>query len=64
MLDAGSFLAKILGSVELFRVWWVMALAIGLAVVYKRKTRPIAITLFVVYAIIAVAAAAFSAARS
>jgi hypothetical protein len=64
MLDAGSFLAKILGSVELFRVWGVIALAIGLAVVYKKKTRPIAISLFVVYAIIAVAAAAFSAARS
>lgn len=64
MLDAGSFLAKALGSFELFRVWSVFALAIGLGVVYRKKTGPIAVTLFVVYAIIAVAIAAVSAARS
>jgi hypothetical protein len=64
MLDAGGFLAKVLGSVELFRVWWVMVLAIGLAVIYRKKTRSIAIGLFALYAIIAVAFAAISAARS
>jgi hypothetical protein len=64
MLDAGSFLAKVLGSVELFRVWWVMVLAIVLAVIYRKKTRSVAIGLFALYAIIAVVAAAISAARS
>jgi Yip1 domain len=64
MLGAGSFLAKVLGSVELFRVWWVVTLSIGLSVVYHKKTRSIAIALFVVYAIIAVTFAAISAARS
>lgn len=64
MLDSGGFLAKVLGSVELFRVWWVMALSIGLAVIYRKKTRSIAIGLFALYAIIAVAIAAISAARS
>jgi hypothetical protein len=64
MLDAGSFLAKVLGSFELFRVWSVFVLAIGIGVVYRKKTGPIAVTLFVIYAIIAVAIAAFTAARS
>jgi hypothetical protein len=64
MLDANGFLAKLLGSVELFRVWWVLALSIGLGVAYKKKTQSVAIPIFVIYAVIAIAFAAFSAARS
>ena len=59
-----SFLAKFLGTIDLFTVWWVVVLAIGLAVLYRRKTRPIAISLFAVYGVIAVAIAAFQAMRS
>ncbi len=64
MLAEGSFLAKFLGMIDLFTVWWVLVLAIGLAVLYRRKTRPIALSLFAVYAVIAVAVAAFQAMRS
>jgi len=64
MLDEGSFLARLLGSVDLFLVWWVMVLAIGMAVLYRRKTRPIAISFFAVYALIAVGIAAYYALRS
>jgi hypothetical protein len=59
MLDEGSFLAKFLGTIDLFMVWWVVLLSIGLAVLFKRKTGPIATGLFVVYGIIAVIVAAF-----
>ena len=54
MLDEGSFAAKLLGTVDLFIVWWVVLLAIGLGVLYRRKTGPIAAGLFVVYGIIAI----------
>jgi hypothetical protein len=64
MLDEGSFLAKLLGSVDLIRVWWVVVLAMGLGVLYKRKTGPIATALFVVYGIIAVIFAAVTAGRA
>ncbi len=64
MLPEGSFLAKFLGTIDLFTVWWVMVMAIGLAVVYRRKTRPIAISFFAIYGVIAVAIAAFQAMRS
>jgi hypothetical protein len=64
MLPEGSFLAKFLGTIDLFLVWWVLVLAIGMAVVYRRKTRPIAISFFAVYGVIAVAVAAFQAMRS
>ena len=64
MLDEASFLAKVLGSIDLVRVWWVLILAIGLGVLYKRKTGPIATALFVVYGIIAVIFAAVTAGRA
>src|SRR5512139_590330 len=64
MLDEGSFIARLLGSVDLFLVWWVMVLAIGMAVLYRRKTRPVAISFFALYALIAVGIAAYYALRS
>ena len=64
MLAEDSFLAKFLGAIDLFTVWWVAVLAIGVAVLYRRKTRPIAISLFAVYGVIAAAVAAFQAMRS
>jgi hypothetical protein len=64
MLDESGFLAKFLGSIDLIRVWWIIVLSIGLSVLYKRKSAPIAATLFVIYGVIAVAWAAFQASRA
>lgn len=64
MLDDTGFLARFFGMVDLFMVWWVAALAIGLAVLYKRRTGPIAVGFYIVYAIIALGIAAIQAARS
>ncbi|MEW5984447.1 MAG: YIP1 family protein [Acidobacteriota bacterium] len=64
MLDETSFVAKFLGTVDLFIVWWVFLLAIGLSVLYRRKTGPIATGLFVVYGIIAIIFAAVSSGGS
>jgi hypothetical protein len=62
MLEEGGFLASLLGTIELFTVWWVLVLAIGLGVLYRRPTAPIAWGLFAVYAVVAVAVAAVKAA--
>ncbi len=59
MLDEKSFLANFLGSIDLFRVWSILVTAIGLGVLYKRKTGPIAATLFIIYAVIAGGIAAY-----
>jgi len=64
MLDETSFLARLFGMVDLFLVWWVIVLAIGLAVLYRRKTGPIAAGLFTVYGLIALGFAAFMFMRS
>jgi hypothetical protein len=58
MIDEGSFLGRLFGMVDLFVVWWVFVLAIGLGVLYRRRTQPIALGLFGVYAVIAVVVAA------
>jgi hypothetical protein len=58
MIDENSFVGRLLGMVDLFVIWWLVALAIGLAVLYRRRTQPIAITLLGVYVVIIVCVAA------
>jgi hypothetical protein len=52
-LPEGSFVTRLLGTVDLFLIWWVVVLAIGLAVLYRRRTQPIVMSLLAVYAVIA-----------
>jgi hypothetical protein len=54
----GSFLGRLLGTIDVFLVWQLIVLAIGLGVLYRRKTGPIATTLFVIYGVIALMIAA------
>jgi hypothetical protein len=54
MLDDKSFLAKLLSMIDLFLIWQLIVLSIGLAVLYRRRTQPIATALLVVYFTIAV----------
>jgi FtsH-binding integral membrane protein len=63
-LDDASFAARLLGSIDLFLVWWFISLAIGLGVLYRRRTTPIATTLLVVYASIGLVIAAIKTATS
>ena len=53
MIDEQSFVGHLLGTIDVFLIWWVLAMAIGLGVLYRRRTQPIAITLFGLYAVIA-----------
>jgi hypothetical protein len=53
MLEENRFLSSFLGTIDLFFVWATLVTAIGLAVLYKRRTRPVAIGLFVVYGVVA-----------
>ncbi len=52
-LPEESFLGRLLGTIDLFIVWQVIVLAIGLGVLYRKRTQPIAITFFVLYGLIA-----------
>ncbi len=58
MLDETSFFARFLGWIDLFRIWWLVNLAIGAAVLYKRKSGPIAWTLLGLYVVFALVVAA------
>lgn len=57
-LEETSFLARFLGAIDLFLIWWLVVVAIGLGVLYRRRTQPIAIGLLVTYGVIALAIAA------
>jgi hypothetical protein len=61
-LDENSLPARFLGSIDLFQVWWIVSLSIGLGVLYRKRTGPIATTMIVIYVAIALIIAAIKSA--
>jgi hypothetical protein len=57
-LDESSFPARMLGSIDLFVIWWAINVSIGFAVLYRKRTGPIATTLLVIYVTIGLVIAA------
>lgn len=53
MLEDTSFVYKFLSYIDLFYVWSTFITAVGLGVLYKRRTGPIAMVLFGIYFVIA-----------
>ena len=63
-LDENTFPARFLGSIDLFLLWWLISLSIGMGVLYKKKTAPIANSLVGLYVIIGFIIAAVKTALS
>jgi hypothetical protein len=57
ILEETSFAARFLGAIDLFFIWWIVNVSIGLGVLYKRRTGGIATTLLVIYVVIALVVA-------
>ena len=53
MLEETSFPARFLGAVVLLHVWWALSLAIGLGVLYRRRTGGIASSVIGLYILVA-----------
>jgi hypothetical protein len=53
MLEEGSLAGRFLGVIDLFWIWWLVVLSIGLAVLYRRRTGPIVVALLSIYLAIA-----------
>ena len=52
MIDEATFLGRLMGSIDLFRIWWIVSLSIGFGVLYKKKTATIAWSLLGLYFVI------------
>lgn len=52
MLEETSFVALFLGMIDLFWIWWMVVLAIGIGVLYKRRTGPVATGLISLYVVV------------
>ena len=59
MLAEGGFAHRALGLVDLFIVWQLFLLAVGIGVLYQRRTGPIATIFYSLYAVVAIAAGFF-----
>jgi len=62
MIAEESFLSRFLGTIDLVWVWYLIVLAIGLGVLFRRTTSSIAMALFGLYLVIALGIAAFTGA--
>ena len=62
MLDEASPVARFLGVVDLFVIWWLIVLAIGMSVLYQRRTRRLALMFAGAYLAIALLGALVMAA--
>jgi hypothetical protein len=49
-LDASSFAGRVVGALDVFILWWVVLLAVGVAVLYERQARSVAAAFLGVYA--------------
>jgi hypothetical protein len=58
-VEEQSFLGSFLGVIDLLYVWWMFVLAVGLAVLYRRRTQPIFLALVSVYVLVACAVGAY-----
>src|SRR5688572_24160561 len=58
-----SFPGRLLGAVDIFVVWWAVLIAMGLGILYQKRTLPIARWLFGAYAGVAAALALTQALR-
>jgi hypothetical protein len=63
-LDEASFAARLLGTIDLVFIWWIVSLSIGLGVLYRKRTGPIASTILAVYAAIGLIIAAVKTAST
>ena len=64
MLDESSFMARVLASMDLFLLWWLFVLSMGIAVLYKRKTSSVAMVLFGIFIVIVLGVATLMSSRS
>jgi hypothetical protein len=60
MLEETSFLAIMLRSIDMFLLWWMVTLAIGLGLLYRRRTGPIATTFIGLYVLVVLLIAVFT----
>jgi hypothetical protein len=55
--EDNTFAGRLFGSVDLFLVWWLVNLSIGLSVLYKRRATRVAAAMLLVYVGVALAIA-------
>lgn len=53
MFDEASPLARLFGIIDLFVLWWLAVLAIGMSVLYQRRARTLLITFIGAYVVVA-----------
>ena len=57
MLDEASAAARVFAAIDVFVIWWIVVLAVGMSVLYRRPTRRVAYLLVGAYVTLSIAVA-------
>jgi hypothetical protein len=57
MLDEASAAARVFAAIDVFVIWWIVALAVGMSVLYRRPTRRVAYLFVGAYVTLSIAVA-------
>ena len=58
--EKGSFINSLFASIDIFAIWRIVLMAIGMGVIYNKKTRPYAIAMLVAWFVLKLIGAGFS----
>ena len=58
--EKGSFINSIFNAIDIFAIWRIVLMAIGMGIIYNKKTRPYAIAMLVAWFVLRLIGAGFS----
>ena len=58
--EKGSFINSIFNAIDIFAIWRIVLMAIGMGIIYNKKTRPYAIAMLVAWFVLKLIGAGFS----
>jgi len=58
--EKGSFINSFFNGIDIFAIWRIILMAIGMGIIYNKKTRPYAIAMLAVWLVLRLIAAGFS----
>ncbi len=58
--EKGSFINSIFNAIDIFAIWRIVLIAIGMGIIYNKKTRPYAIAMLIAWFVLRLIGAGFS----
>jgi hypothetical protein len=58
--EKGSFINSLLASIDIFAIWRIVLIAIGMGIIYNKKTKPYLVAMLIAWVVLRIIGAGFS----